>query len=192
MIADFDTSQTARIYGEFVSLLSLVPEQEPSARSDLSALYAKVLAVSAGSEFEDWGTNLLTDAVKKRANDLEFAKIVNERMIERKYFQFFDFDLANFNKIWALFPSPKTVEAKAILKKDDDLQESVRKFMSLNRERNRLVHQNFAGASAEYTVDEIVAMFRQACAAVAWIESALELPSQAVPGGQAGTPTAAG
>jgi predicted DNA-binding antitoxin AbrB/MazE fold protein len=51
---------------------------------------------------------------------------------------------------------------KAVVNSSPDLGKSVRAFLELGQQRNRLVHQNFASFALEKTSDEIFALYTEA------------------------------
>lgn len=173
MPLDPQKSQTARIFSEFQAALALIPVEQISVRSDLSALYTKVLAVSCGSEFEDVVSRVVERAISARIKSAPFAEAVVQRLITRKYFQLFDFDKANINKLLELFPAEAKPRYGDLVTAETWINQSIKDFMALNRERNRLVHQNFAAASSDYTAEEVFALFESACRAIGVIEHSI-------------------
>lgn len=174
MSLDPRESQTQRIFSEYDAAIKVVPATEPSIKSDLESLYSKAVAVSAASEFEEHVTQIVANAFDVRTTDPEFSKYLKDSLVVRKYFQFFDFKANNFNKLWSMFPPHAKTHCETLLKDNPLLDGRIRDFMAVNRERNRLVHQNFAAASPEYTVVEIFSLFQSGCEAVGLIESALQ------------------
>ena len=166
-------SQTARIFAEYKAAMAAVGQQNVSVVSDLEALYSKVLAVSAGSEFEHFVTMTLLAAVKLRSNPDVFSDYLINNLITRKYFQWFDVDKPNFNKIWRAFIPDFGNVISAEMEENADAFDKIGDFMTVNQERNRLVHQNFAAASPDFTADEIFSKFSSACVAANLIETLL-------------------
>ena len=62
---------------------------------------------------------------------------------------------------------------KARIRGDGDLDDSVRAFLELGRERNGLVHQDFGAVPLEKTTEEIHALYRRAMLFVESVPAAL-------------------
>ena len=62
---------------------------------------------------------------------------------------------------------------KEIVNKDTDLSSSISAFIEIGRERNRLIHQDFASFSLEKTSDEIYVLYRTALRFVEWFPDAI-------------------
>jgi hypothetical protein len=87
--------------------------------------------------------------------------VVN-KAISRQYHTWFAWTGSNANQFFALFgPDFKQTMINKI-KKSDQLQNSIRAFLELGGERNKLVHQNYAVFQLEKTLDEIYQLYQSA------------------------------
>jgi methionyl-tRNA synthetase len=87
---------------------------------------------------------------------------VRNKAIARQYHTWFTWDARNANNFFGLFGA----QFKAIMTQrvtaSEELQSSVKAFLELGAERNRLVHENFATFQMEKTLQEIYALYNLA------------------------------
>ena len=60
-----------------------------------------------------------------------------------------------------------------LVKDDDEFRKSINAFMEIGRERNRLVHQDFAGFQMNKTSSEIYHLYKSATVFVDWFPNAI-------------------
>jgi hypothetical protein len=119
---------------------------------------------------------MLTEAV------LEFAaattqssllpSLIKVKAIARQYHSWFDWDKNNINKFVSLFGDDfRAFMANRI--KAQELEKAVTDFMTIGRDRNRLVHENFAAGYLEATTEEIYSTYQSALRLVNDIPQAL-------------------
>ena len=153
-----------RLHEQFAGLLSgLDGAGEVSLRSVADDNFRKSLLLAAASYFE----RRLTEAVTSFVDDatkgnMLVAELVRNKAVSRQYHTWFDWDKNNATRFFALFGSDFRDVMKRRLAEDDELGESVRAFIELGRERNRLVHQDFGTFPLEKTTEEIHALYLRA------------------------------
>jgi hypothetical protein len=86
-------------------------------------------------------------------------EFVRRKGLSRQYHTLFDWDRGNGNPFFALFGETFRLAMEARVKSDLELAESVRAFLELGRERNRLIHQDLGQFVLEKTSGEIFALY---------------------------------
>lgn len=132
-----------------ISLMSLADEN-----------LKKNLILGSASYFENEITSILTKYFHTKNKDSICIKefLVNKGL-KRQYHTLFNWEGKNANSFFSLFG----LEFKSFMEKkvklDKDLEMSIKNFLELGNERNRLVHQNFAQFSIEKTLEEIFSLY---------------------------------
>ena len=93
--------------------------------------------------------------------------------MSRQYHTWFQWDGSNANSFFGLFGSDFRDFMKERIREDEELDGSVRAFLELGRERNRLVHQDFGTFPLEKTTAEIHALYTRAMRFVDAVPGAL-------------------
>ena len=164
-----------RLHEDFVSLLSVLDEaDEVSLRAVADENFRKSLLLAAASYFERRMTETVLSFVEDATNrNLLVTALVRNRAVSRQYHTWFQWDAGNANSFFGLFGSGFRDFMKSRIREDDDLDDSVRAFLELGRERNRLVHQDFGAFPLEKTTEEIHALYRRALRFVDEVPGAL-------------------
>ena len=136
--------------------------------------FPKALLLAAASHFE----GRLTEAVKDFAREVTTAdhplvSLIETKAVERQYHTWFDWDARNANRFFSLFGNAFREHAGEAVDRDEISNESIRAFLEIGRERNRLVHEDFAGYSVNNTSAEIYELYRSATAFVDWFPQAI-------------------
>lgn len=131
-------------------------ENQISFRSLADDNLKKNLILSSASYFENKITLLLTDYFEeKNKNTICIKEFLVNKGLKRQYHTLFDWEANNANTFFALFGQGFKDFMRIKLQDEKVLTESIVAFLELGRERNRLVHQNFAVYNIEKTLDEI-------------------------------------
>jgi HEPN superfamily RiboL-PSP-like protein len=85
---------------------------------------------------------------------------VRNKAIARQYHSWFVWDGNNANHFFGLFGAEFRTSMVARVKDSPDLQSSIKAFLELGNERNRLVHQNYATFAMEKTLEEVYALYQ--------------------------------
>lgn len=86
----------------------------------------------------------------------------------------FDWKANNTNAFWKLFGEATKDSVRQRINSDDTLKTAEQSFIELGRQRNLLVHENFAEFDVNITVEEIYKKYRAACGFIALIEVVLD------------------
>lgn len=153
-----------RLHSEFSELLTVLDQaQEISLRSTADDNFRKSLLLSAASYFErritDTVLNLVSDASGRHPLVTAF---VQNKAVSRQYHKWFVWEQRNANSFFGLFGDAFLSFMKSKVRDEEVLAESIRAFLELGAERNRLVHQDFGTFSLEKTSLEIYLLYKRA------------------------------
>jgi hypothetical protein len=151
-----------RIHQEFQDLISYLDQgNQPSLRSTVDENFRKALLLAAASYFEHRIVNDILTFVREasRENNL-LIEFVNNKAISRQYHTFFNWNETNANQFFGLFGTSFKNFIKQELRTNEQLNLSIKAFLEIGRERNRLVHQDFGTFSLEKTSEEIYELYK--------------------------------
>ncbi len=156
-------SAVERLHAEFQSLVGLLDKAgEPSLRVTADDCFRKVLLLSAASYFE----RVVTESVLKLVSDTSqhecVISFVRLKCLERQYHSLFNWKEENANQFFGFFGAAFKDHIKGRLKADLELDDAIRAFMEIGRERNRLIHQDLGNFPLEKTAEEIFALYQRA------------------------------
>lgn len=168
------------LHTEFSAILAYLEENnEVSWRSVVDNNFRKVVLMAAASYFEQSMTNAVLNFVKQvTAENHPLTWLVNNKAICRQYHTWFDWEASNANHFFGLFGDAFKKNMKEKIENDDDLESSIKAFMEIGRERNRLVHQDFGNFPLEKTSEEIYRLYSMATLFVEQFPDALKMFSQ--------------
>lgn len=163
------------LHEDFSALLSVLDEaDEVSLRAVADDNFRKSLLLAAASYFERRMTDAVLSFVEDAANrNVLVTALVRNTAVSRQYHTWFQWEASNANSFFRLFGSGFRDFMKSRIGEDDDLDDAVRAFLEIGRERNRLVHQNFGAFPLEKTTEEIHALYRRALRFVEAVPGAL-------------------
>ena len=153
----------------------LLGKGEISFATYIDNVYKKVLVLSAASYFESKISELISKyAAKASGSDKRIVKLIESKVIERQYHTLFDWKANNTNAFWKLFGEETKESVRQTINGDEKLKTAEQCFIDLGRQRNLLVHENFAEFDVNITVEEIYKKYRQACNFISLIETVLD------------------
>lgn len=150
------------LYSQFRELTSYLNEQgEVSFKITAEENFRKALLLAAASHFESRICDALLLFVNEKSSDNEpLVEFVKKQAINRQYHTFFDWNSQNANKFFGLFGESFQTLMRSELANNDELVKSIRAFIEIGRERNRLVHQDFGTFYLEKDAEEIYQLYR--------------------------------
>lgn len=169
-----------RIYAEFSDAVAIVVGAgEVSLQIMLESNLRKTLLLSAASYFEYTLTREVEHFTKEvtRGNDL-IGSLIQVKAITRQYHSWFAWEANNANKFFSLFGKHFQDHMKARLAEDEQLADGVRAFMEIGRERNQLVHSDYASFPLNSTRDEIYKLYQSANNFVSAVGAELRICSE--------------
>jgi hypothetical protein len=162
-------------YDEAIAVLTALRElPDVSLQVTAGNHFRKALLLASASYFERRVCDSVLDFTRQRAvGSTLVPNFLRNKAISRQYHSWFSWDASNANAFFALFGDEFKTMMIGRVKASDDLQSSVRAFLELGNERNRLVHQDYATFSLEKTMDEVYALYKKASLFVDQLPGAL-------------------
>lgn len=151
-----------RLYEESSDVIKALGVSEPSSAISAGDIFRKALVLAAASYFEYRVSGCVLDFVEERANgDALVIGLVKNKAISRQYHTWFKWDDTNANQFFSLFGAAFRQVMVDRVRANDDLKASIRAFLEIGNERNKLIHQDFASFALEKTLDEIYALYEK-------------------------------
>ena len=153
-----------RLFDEFsavICALQVIPEV--SLQVAAADNFRKALLLAAASYFEHRVCTCVIDFVREcSAGSAMVESFVRNKAISRQYHTWFDWDKTNANQFFSLFGGDFKLTMTSKIKGSESLRSSVRAFLEIGNERNKLIHQDYATFSMEKTLDEIYRIYKEA------------------------------
>lgn len=130
-----------------------------SLASDSDDEFRKILVLSIASYFESLITDALVDLAKNTKSDLVW-NFVKNKAISRQYHTYFDWKGRNVNMFLGLFGDSFKTKISRNIDEDNELKIGSINFLNLGNKRNILIHENFASASIDWSVEEITEKYK--------------------------------
>ena len=152
------------IYREFKDAADVLSaSNEVSLQIMLESNLRKTLLLSAASYFE----YILSREVADFTNEVTggnglIRALVKTKAISRQYHSWFDWEKPNANKFFSMFGQSFKDHMAERLAANEELAEGVKAFMELGRERNLLVHSDYASYLINKTPEEIYDLYQRA------------------------------
>lgn len=143
-------------------IIYLKAQQELTLSIEAENNFGKNILLSTASYFENEITETIIEFAKTHSNNDELIiSIIKIKAVKRQYHTYFDWEKGtNANIFFSLFGDNfKNIMSKRV--KDEPLLEaSIKAFLELGQERNKLVHQNFAEIVLDKTAEEIYRLYQ--------------------------------
>jgi hypothetical protein len=161
VIADFDPVE--ELFQELSRLVAgLNALGDASLALRVSEVASKSLLLAAASRFElDFLALIEGTARRLSGSDLIASFCVNQGL-KRRYHSLFNWDARNANKFFSLFGDEFAESTQRLVAGDPSLAESVRVFLDLGDQRNKLVHGDFVSFPLAHSLDELIGRYRLA------------------------------
>ena len=171
-----------RCWREFVEVSKMLQEAgELSLYNTMSDLFRRILLLTAASHFESEMQKAVELYVMESASKNELVvNLVKKKAISRQYHTWFDWSSGNANNFFSLFGSGFREFMEIQIKNGNPSSNSVRAFVEIGKDRNRLVHQNFGEFQMEKSMQDVYDLYRQAREFVDQFPSAFQEFSQKV------------
>jgi len=136
--------------------------------------FGKTILLSAASFFEKKITDTVIEmAVSFTDNNELVVSMIKQKVVARQYHTYFDWDKTNANKFFSLFGEEFKDKMIKRVKDDPKLDNSIRSFLEIGRERNKMVHENFAEIVTYKTANEIYKLYQDSLYFIEIIKSEL-------------------
>jgi hypothetical protein len=140
----------------------LLENSEISMNIFIDSNMRKSILLASASYFEREITHLVVNFVKQSTENRLLLNFVQKKAVSRQYHTFFNWDGKNCNSFTGLFGEDFKRYFAEKVKADESLEQSIKCFLEIGSERNRMVHQDFGQYTLEKTSDEILLLHRQA------------------------------
>lgn len=152
------------LYGDFQDLIkNLDQTADLSLRNTAEDTFRKALLLASASYFED---KIISDLIfyfnETSSNNQIATEFLKNKAISRQYHTFFDWEKQNANSFFGLFGESFKNFMKDEVRKNADLNESIKAFLEIGNDRNRLIHGNYGNFSLEKTANEIFISYQKA------------------------------
>lgn len=140
----------------------------------INNVYKKVLVLSAASYFESVISKQIAEyAANVSGSDKEIVTLIENKIISRQYHTLFNWDGKNTNTFWTLFGEETKGKVREQINSDAKLKGAEIDFIELGKQRNLLVHENFAEFDVNITIEEIYQKYKSACTFIDYISTVL-------------------
>lgn len=152
------------IYLEFRDSIDVLAKAgEVSLQVAIDSHVRKSLLLSAASYFENILSKEVEDFVKEVADGDEMVtSLVRIKAISRQYHTWFEWEGGNANKFFSLFGSSFKERMKKNAAENEQLDRAIKAFLEIGRERNTLVHSDYASHPMNKTFQEIYSLYQLA------------------------------
>lgn len=145
-------------------MVSHLIDNEPSLAVSTGQTLAKALLLAGASELEMDTTRIVLEFFEDvSAGNMPAVRFVENKALKRQYHALFDWDRGNANSFFGLFGPDLKQYVSHLVSQNVTLSQGIAGFLRLGSLRNQLVHGNFASFSLSLTVEEIYALYQQAC-----------------------------
>jgi RiboL-PSP-HEPN len=153
-----------RIHAEYSDVSHLLQSSgEISLAAAMDANSRKALLLAAASYFETRiAEEVLSYCQEVVGKNALVPALIQNKAISRQYHTWFDWDKDTAGKFFSLFGPKFKSHMEDLSKSDEALRKSIEDFMEVGRDRNRLVHQDFATFPLEKTTEEIYEQYKSA------------------------------
>lgn len=125
--------------------------------------FRKTILLAAASFFEKEITETVIEFAKSHSgNDDLIVSIIKQKAVSRQYHTYFNWEKSNANTFFGLFGEDFKNRMAQKVKIDTKLDESIKAFLEIGNERNKMVHQNFAEVVIDKTAEEIYKLYQTA------------------------------
>lgn len=163
MKPDYKMTIVEQLHEQFSDIVDQIDAQEITLRMTAEDNFRKSLLLSAASYFEMRITESLMEIVDSSTNGNPLIEeFVRNKAISRQYHTFFRWDASNANSFFGLFGPGFRSYMETKVKEQEEMSESIKAFLEVGRERNRLVHQNYGTFTLEKNAAEIYNLYRRA------------------------------
>jgi len=156
-------TQIDTMYDDFVGLNEYLNKNNEISYALLIQDYSrKIMLLSTASYFEfDFISRLLAFLEKRTDKKRTIINFIKNKALERQYHTLFQWNGKNANSFFGLFGDDFKKYIQDKVKNDLYLDESIKAFLELGSERNRMVHNDFSTYYLEKSEDEIYDLYKK-------------------------------
>jgi len=164
----------------------LTAQKELTLSNEAQNNFRKHILLSTASYFENEIINTIIEFAKTHSNNDELIiSIIKMKAVKRQYHTYFDWEKGtNANSFFSLFGETFKNKMSKRVEDEPELEASIKAFLQLGQERNKLVHQNFAEVVLEKTAQDIYNLYQRALLFIATIKLELiQVSNENMPAG---------
>ena len=136
---------------------------EISLAAIFDSLFAKSLLIAATSYFEGRIQSDIIAFIEEVSQSPLVSGLIQSKAISRQYHTYFNWDDAkNANSFFRLFGNDFREFMEAEVKQNSELDSAVKAFLDLGRDRNNVVHVDFATNATAKTAAEVYYAYQTA------------------------------
>lgn len=141
----------------------LLENGELTFASEANNNFRRSLVLAIASSFEHEVTAIMREIPRVHASgSAVIAGILEQRVVSRQYHTYFDWEGKNANKFFGMFGPEFSERAKAYVKENQTLKQSITDFLQLGETRNKLVHLDYVTFDVDKSPDDIITLYRSA------------------------------
>lgn len=151
------------LYKEIIDLDNfLQSSNEISLKVAADSQLRKSLLLASASFYEKEIIELIETFAKYSSNNEKLFTFIQKKALLRQYHTLFSWDTNNCNTFLSFFGEDYKQCFTTKVKGDEQLNRSIKNFLEIGRERNRMVHLNFGNFMLEKTAAEIMDLHKGA------------------------------
>lgn len=152
-----ESAALREMYERFADIGELIAAaSEPSLMSTFDDAARKAILVSSTSYFEATLSKIVSEFCRQATgHNALVPALVEAKAIKRQYHTWFDWKENTATTLFALFGPAFKAHMAQVLRGAPELEDQISAFMELGRERNRLVHVDYATYTVEKTSREL-------------------------------------
>jgi hypothetical protein len=170
-----DVTAIDRLYKESTAVIdTLQKAAEVSLQVSAADNLRKSLLLATASYFEHRLCTAVVEFVRDRTGGSTLVEqFVRNKAVARQYHSWFKWEDHNANHFFGLFGNEFRIAMDDRIQASDELRASIRAFLEVGNERNKLVHQDYTTFPLEKTLEEIYGLYRSALQFVELLPDAL-------------------
>jgi HEPN superfamily RiboL-PSP-like protein len=136
-------------------------------------VWRKSVLIAAASHFEHELGMAIERSARRRDVPEDFRSLIETKAISRQFYNYFDFDSSNTNKLFRAFGATCKSKAESKIRDSKSLRESQSAFLKICALRNQMVHSNYASFNIDLTTEEIYLLYRRGCKFIEFFEAVI-------------------
>ena len=159
----YEPTAIDRLHTEFHDIIESIDQTDIHLRNAAEETLSKTLLVAAASHFERELTDLISQTVIIHCAGSEIIhEFVQNKAITRQYHTYFNWKGQNANNFFSLFGRSFKDHMTRLVGQDPNLGQGIRAFLELGRDRNLVVHEDFANFNLEKTRRDVFQRYTEA------------------------------
>lgn len=133
----------------------------------------KFLIFLAANYFENEIIEVLSKFVVNNSSHQSVVELLT-KIMEGKYYLFFDWDKSNANKFFSYFGKSFKDQAISDVQNDTNLESGIRAFLEIGSTRNILAHERFESVNMPKTTTEYYDLYKKSIIFIDYLKNKLK------------------